>query len=772
LNTVPELPRFRSDVEILAQAAPGKPNRHVLKDPRSGLVVEMSDKEIFLCRQMDGATSLPAVQSRFLDRYGMGVRIEHLEAFVAQLGEQGFLEDVRARAGDNLWKRMRPVPFLSDRIFAALGDAFGWCFGKVGGAVFWLFAAMAAVIVVLNGEIILHNLGNFFEAIRVVGETSGASLDLALRVMVVLVVMPFLAEMAKAVACRHAGARVPEVRVTLYMRFIPRVASDVSALARIEGKADRLRVARAGMMFQLFLFALATVVYEMLTVSNPARDLALTVAIGAAVSLLINALPLAEGDGSLWLAVRREQQDLRARAVRVFRAWLLRATPPEALSARDRRFFIGYGMLADAWSMAINGALFWLVGYWLVQWMGGLGAALFVALVALRFEDDIKRFWMTSAAAGGVDAILPKDPSKRRTTVWVVTIVILVVLFLIPYPVERSGEFRVQPDARRELRADIESQIAVIEVEEGAWVKAGDVLVRLDDRIIKNDLSQAEAALAAEQEELKLLELGARQEQVAKAEQTVKVAETAYVHSEAAYQRAAELHEKGHVSDQDYENALKQRDIDRESLELARRELDLVKSGSRPEQIQAQKEIVRGLQAQVDRLKGDLDRTVIASPLEGMVTTLYLAGKIGQRVVPGDVIAIVEDNRKVEVRVALPEPYAGEVKIGARVRAKPWAFSSRIFEGEVTAIKPSVLDKTEDILKQDTIEQEKGSMRSLNMPGDNVVLVMAEIDNPDQLLRTDMTGMAKIRAGTKPLGWALLSPVLRFFTVRVWSWIP
>ncbi|HEY8240317.1 MAG TPA: HlyD family efflux transporter periplasmic adaptor subunit, partial [Kiritimatiellia bacterium] len=139
---------------------------------------------------------------------------------------------------------------------------------------------------------------------------------------------------------------------------------------------------------------------------------------------------------------------------------------------------------------------------------------------------------------------------------------------------------------------------------------------------------------------------------------------------------------------------------------------------------------------------------------------------------PGDVVAIVEDSRKVAVRIALPEPYAGDVKVGAKVRAKPWAYSSRTFKGTVTSIKPVLVDKAEDILRQDTIEQEKGAMRSLNMPGDNVVLVMAEVENRDGLLRTDMTGFAKIRAGAKPLGWALLSPVLRFLGVRVWSWIP
>ena len=63
-------------------------------------------------------------------------------------------------------------------------------------------------------------------------------------------------------------------------------------------------------------------------------------------------------------------------------------------------------------------------------------------------------------------------------------------------------------------------------------------------------------------------------------------------------------------------------------------------------------------------------------------------------------------------------------------------------------------------------------MRSLNMPGDNVVLVFAELDNSDGLLRSEMTGFAKIDAPNKPLGWALLSPVVRFFRVRVWSWIP
>jgi hypothetical protein len=114
----------------------------------------------------------------------------------------------------------------------------------------------------------------------------------------------------------------------------------------------------------------------------------------------------------------------------------------------------------------------------------------------------------------------------------------------------------------------------------------------------------------------------------------------------------------------------------------------------------------------------------------------------------------------------------GLVTTGAAVRVRPWAYPRRVFPATVTAIIPQVMDKSEDLIKKASVEQERSMMRNASAPEERIVPVLATVDDAEGLFTSDMTGFAKIDAGWKPVGYAFLHPVLRFFTVQVWSWIP
>jgi putative peptide zinc metalloprotease protein len=51
-----------------------------------------------------------------------------------------------------------------------------------------------------------------------------------------------------------------------------------------------------------------------------------------------------------------------------------------------------------------------------------------------------------------------------------------------------------------------------------------------------------------------------------------------------------------------------------------------------------------------------------------------------------------------------------------------------------------------------------------------VVRVRSSIDNPDGLLKTQMTGYAKIECGRHPLLELLWDALINPFRVQVWSW--
>jgi multidrug efflux system membrane fusion protein len=71
-----------------------------------------------------------------------------------------------------------------------------------------------------------------------------------------------------------------------------------------------------------------------------------------------------------------------------------------------------------------------------------------------------------------------------------------------PVPVTIDAIGTVQPVASVQIKARIDSQIASIEVQEGARVNKGDLLARLDDRALKAQLAQADAVIERDRAQL------------------------------------------------------------------------------------------------------------------------------------------------------------------------------------------------------------------------------------------------------------------------------
>lgn len=770
--TTPEAPAFRRDLEVLAQAAPGKPDRHIIRDPRSGNVLELTGKEAFLCRQLDGVVSLTTIRSRFQETYKMDVDLKQLEAFVFQLQDCGLLYSSPLQPAPTTWQTMKRLPFPSSRWLSTWAGRLKWCFGWRGTVTLMLLSTVTLGILGTHWDRIVYELKNIFQSIVQVGQMGSLSAQGFLRIVMVIIILPFVSAIAKSLACRHFGFRVPEIRYLWYMRFIPRCASDVTAIGRIEEKGGRLRVAAWGFYSSVFVFALSTIFYEVLGPSNAAKDVAFSIALGAAISLVLNAVPFGTQDGSLLLTIWLDRPNLRTRAIKVFRAAIFFRPRPEPLTASEHRLFVLYGMLCELWGITINVLLLSLVGYLLIHWIGGVGAVLFAAILLLRFEDDLRKFLMSISPLRWLNERVLRNRIFRIWILRPLILVVAVVLFLLPYPYEISGEFRVQPSIKREVRAEVAAQIESILVDEGEWVTAGQPIVRLSKRLIQRNLDMARASLEEEAARLRELEAGTRPEQIAIKKQQVELAATALKHSERKLARAKDLYDKKHISDQDYDDALKQRDIDLETHELAQRDLELFEAGQRQEDIDAQKAVVKRLEVEVAHVEEDLVLTDIKSPVDGKVTTLYIKNKVGQQADIGSVLAVIEDNTEALIRIAMPEEYAGEIRKGAKVRIRAWAFAGMRLEGEVLSVTPFVVERTEDVIKEAHVEEEAGMVRNLNMPEDQVFIVLAQLPNQDGLLKSEMTGFAKIQAEPRPLGLALLDPVIRFFQVRVWSWIP
>ena len=105
----------------------------------------------------------------------------------------------------------------------------------------------------------------------------------------------------------------------------------------------------------------------------------------------------------------------------------------------------------------------------------------------------------------------------------------------------------------------------------------------------------------------------------------------------------------------------------------------------------------------------------------------------------------------VTAEMAISELEIGDVRVGQPVVLKARAYPATSFSGTVTAIAPAV------------DQEEQG-------PGGRMIRVSTEIENASLLLKTQMTGHAKIYCGQQPLFDLMTRRLARYIRVEFWSW--
>ena len=174
-------------------------------------------------------------------------------------------------------------------------------------------------------------------------------------------------------------------------------------------------------------------------------------------------------------------------------------------------------------------------------------------------------------------------------------------------------------------------------------------------------------------------------------------------------------------------------------------------AGSRPEEIEAKEAEIARLEAHRRYLEDQLQRVRVVSPHAGIITTPKLKDKIGQQVEKGDLIAEVHELKTVTAEMAIAEQEIADVQVGQRVVLKARAYPARSFSGTVTAIAAAAVE-------------EEGAL------GGTILRVTTEIDNADLLLKSQMTGNAKIYGGKRRIFNLMTRRFVRYIRVEFWSW--
>src|ERR1044071_73595 len=741
--------RLRDDLIISRQGEPQKPV-FVIKDPTSGRFFRFGETALFIAQQLDGETAADTVRRRVEDKFGAPLAPERLEQFIERLrglglvcGEGGAGAAARRPprvAGDVLYLRFRA--FDPDRLF-------DWLVTRVRFLFTPLFVAFSAAL-------ILFALGiTFLHWTEIVRQSAGlfqfGSLFLAWLVCLVVITAH---EFSHGLTCKHFGGRVREIGFLLiYLQ--PAFYCNISDAWLFPDKSKRLWVTWAGAYFELFLWAIATLVWRVTDVDTTLNHLALVVTATSAIRSFFNLNPLIKLDGYYLLSDYLDVPNLRKRAFNWWGAGLKRvlgATVPVTAkpTAREQRIYWVYGLLAAAYSYWLLWIILSSFGAYLVGRYQAWGALMFAVVLVSFFRQPL-RTALDGARADLRQALGRLRFLRRLGKMAGALAVIYTVLFFWRMELKVPGDFTILPIHHVDVRAEVQGIIQQAFHDEGESVRPGERIARLDDRDRRAELRKVKAEMEEKQAKLKMLKAGPRKEEIDLARTSVAKAEERIKYARSELERDKTLAAAQLLSLKELEQAEEQVAVRAKELQAAGEELKLLLAGSRPEEIEALEAEVNRLGAQQRYLEEQLQLLAITSPVSGVITTRKLKEKVGQNMNKGDLIAEIHELKTVTAEIAVPEKEIAEVRVGQRVVLKARAYPQTSFEGTVIAIAP-VVTKPEPL------------------PAQRTITVTTQLDNAALLLKPDMTGRAKIYCGQQRAIDLVLRRIVRYVRVEFWSW--
>ena len=216
-----------------------------------------------------------------------------------------------------------------------------------------------------------------------------------------------------------------------------------------------------------------------------------------------------------------------------------------------------------------------------------------------------------------------------------------------------------------------------LQVDEGAQIKAGQVLGRLDDVPQRNAVADAAAALAALQARQSLMHQGYRAEDVAQARAALDARQAVLTDARAAWQRQQELAGSGAAAVKALDAARSAHDQAQAQYQAAQQQYQALSKGYRPQEVAEVDANVQRAQAQLAAARLQLADTVLSAPANGIILTR--AVEPGSMLAAGSTVLTLSLSQPVWVRAYVAEPQLGQAQPGRKVwiyrdgRSQPYA---------------------------------------------------------------------------------------------------
>jgi membrane fusion protein, multidrug efflux system len=222
----------------------------------------------------------------------------------------------------------------------------------------------------------------------------------------------------------------------------------------------------------------------------------------------------------------------------------------------------------------------------------------------------------------------------------------------------------------------VNGQVVQVSVRNGAQVKKGDLLFRIDPQPYRVALEQAEAQLASAQLQTHVLRT-----QAAGTGGDIRGAEANLSIKQNALGRQSALLKRGFTTRADYEDALNEvRSAETQLADARARAANAsaaVAPGQQPQVAQAQ--------AAVDKARLDLERTDVRAPMDGVVENADNL-QVGQMAVTGVGMMSLVHSKSAWVEANFKEKDVGRMHPGQRATVEVDAYSGKKLDAHVQSV--------------------------------------------------------------------------------------
>lgn len=495
-------PRLRSHIQIHRHRYRGQ-TWYVLQDHVSGRFHRFSPLANFIFGMLNGQRTVEEIWTLTYERHGDNAPTQdEIISLLTQLhaadvllsGAPPDLVELKGRTENRVrqerlsrWRSPLSIKiplFDPERWLSKWQRLAEFAFGRVAAAIWLVVVGYATVQVAIHWSPLTDNVTDKVLSLE--------------NLVLIALIFPFAKafhELGHALAIKKWGGEVHEIGV-MFLVFVPVPYVDASQSSAFRYKRQRALVGAAGMLFELFLAALAMLVWlnaEPGTVRTIAYN---TMLIAGVSTLFFNGNPLLRFDGYYIFMDWLELPNLASRSNQYFgylvQRYLLRLPNVESklVSPAESRWFLFYAVGSFLYRMFIMiviltmvASQYFVIGVVMAVWAG------YSALIAPLYKK--LKFLVSDQSFNG-------NRGAALSAVSLLICVVGAILFLLPVPYRTMAQGVVWSPEESWVRAGSSGFVTAVDAVPGMAVKKGQALLICDDPV----LSARTLMLAAEVREV------------------------------------------------------------------------------------------------------------------------------------------------------------------------------------------------------------------------------------------------------------------------------